>query len=110
MKNRSGRDYVAASDGALLRNYLFSGLAGITWYGQFFFYGMGTTQMGRYDFSSWTIHMAFIIIFGNLWGVAFREWRGVGRTTLSLVIAGILVLFVSTIVVGVGNYLAAQGI
>ena len=26
--------------------------AGLTWYFQFFFYGMGTTQMGKYDFSS----------------------------------------------------------
>ena len=54
---------------------LFSALAGIIWYGQFFFYGMGTTKMGRFDFSSWSIHMAFIIVFSNLWGIAFHEWR-----------------------------------
>ena len=85
IKNRSGGNYASAPEKSLLRNYLFSGLAGLTGYGQFLFYGMGTTFMGEYDFSSWTIHMAFIIIFGNLWGFAFREWRGVGTTTLRVV-------------------------
>jgi len=31
----------------MLSNYLFSALAGTTWYMQFFFYTMGETQMGR---------------------------------------------------------------
>jgi L-rhamnose-H+ transport protein len=68
---------------------------------------MGTTRMGRYDFSSWTIHMAFIILFSNLWGLVLREWRGSRRRTLVLVAAGLLVLVLSTVVVGVGNYIAA---
>jgi hypothetical protein len=33
---------------------------------------MGTTRMGRYDFSSWTLHMASISIFGTLWGIALH--------------------------------------
>jgi hypothetical protein len=32
---------------------------------QFFFYTMGETQMGRFKFSSWTLHMASIIIFST---------------------------------------------
>jgi len=91
---------------SLLVNYVFSALAGVTWYLQFFFYGMGTTQMGKYDFSSWTVHMAFIIIFSSLWGIYFREWKGTGRPTRRLVVAGIAVLILSTVVVGAGNYLA----
>ena len=88
-------------------NLIFSALAGVTWYLQFFFYGMGTTRMGRYDFSSWTIHMAFIILFSNLWGLLLREWKGSRRRTVWLVAAGLLVLVVSTIIVGAGNYVAA---
>ncbi|MEP6645295.1 MAG: L-rhamnose/proton symporter RhaT, partial [Acidobacteriaceae bacterium] len=42
----------------MLSNYLLCALAGTTWYFQFFFYSMGETQMGRYKFSSWTLHMA----------------------------------------------------
>jgi L-rhamnose-H+ transport protein len=105
VKNRSGGDYLSGSAAGLARNYLFAGLAGVIWYGQFFFYTMGTTKLGEYKFSSWTIHMAFIIVFSNLWGIYFREWKGVARQTLGLVWAGILVLILSTIVIGGGNYL-----
>ena len=62
----------------MLANYFFSALAGTTWYMQFFFYTMGETQMGRYKFSSWTLHMASIIIFSTLWGIALKEWKGAG--------------------------------
>src|SRR5437667_11456781 len=60
----------------MLPNYFFSALAGTTWYFQFFFYTMGETQMGRFKFSSWTLHMASIIIFSTLWGIALKEWKG----------------------------------
>ncbi len=104
--DRPDADGAVAKTPSLLINYIFSALAGTTWYFQFFFYGMGTTQMGKYDFSSWTIHMAFIIVFSNLWGIYFREWKGTGKPTRRLVVAGIVVLILSTVVVGAGNYLA----
>jgi L-rhamnose-H+ transport protein len=91
----------------LLSNYFFSALAGTTWYFQFFFYTMGETQMGRYKFSSWTLHMASIMIFSTLWGIALREWKGAGARTKILVGFSLLVLVTSTIVVGYGNYLGA---
>lgn len=104
LRNRTGRDYLNPT-APRLANTLFAATAGVTWYLQFMFYGMGTTKMGRYDFSSWTIHMAFIIVFSNLWGLAFREWRGTSRRTHRLIFAGLMVLVVSTLVVGGGNYL-----
>ncbi|MFW6162573.1 MAG: L-rhamnose/proton symporter RhaT [Planctomycetota bacterium] len=108
VKNRTARDYVSAPGASLLVNYVFAALAGITWYLQFFFYGMGTTKMGRYGFSSWTIHMAFIIVFSNLWGLYFREWKGSSRRTHRLIGLGIVVLILSTVVVGIGNWIAAK--
>jgi L-rhamnose-H+ transport protein len=90
----------------MLANYLFCALAGTTWYMQFFFYTMGETQMGRYKFSSWTLHMASIMIFSTLWGIALKEWSGVSRRTQSLVALTLLVLVGSTVIVGYGNYLA----
>ena len=90
-------------------NYLFSALAGTTWYFQFFFYTMGETQMGRFKFSSWTLHMASIIIFSTLWGIALKEWRGTGRRTRLLVACTLLVLVGSTVIVGYGNYLGVAG-
>jgi L-rhamnose-H+ transport protein len=95
------------SGAPMLSNYFFSALAGTTWYFQFFFYTMGETQMGRYKFSSWTLHMASIMIFSTLWGIALKEWKGVGVRTKVLVGFSLLVLVTSTIVVGYGNYLGS---
>ncbi|MDR3734091.1 MAG: L-rhamnose/proton symporter RhaT [Acidobacteriaceae bacterium] len=89
----------------LLSNYLLAASAGIIWYFQFFFYSMGTTKMGKYDFASWTLHMASIIIFATLWGVALREWKGTSLRTRLLVTCGLLMLVSSTVVVGYGSYL-----
>ena len=107
IRNRTGRDYISSPGTPILLNYILSALAGITWYLQFMFYGMGTTRMGSYGFSSWTIHMAFIVVFSNLWGLAFHEWKGSSRRTHGLIAAGILVLVASTVVVGLGNYLGS---
>ena len=91
----------------LLNNYTFSALAGVIWYLQFFFYSMGTTKMGKYDFSSWTLHMASIIIFSTLWGIALKEWKGSSKQTHVFIAVGLALLIGSTIIVGYGNYLKA---
>jgi len=91
----------------MANNYFFSALAGVIWYMQFFFYTMGETQMGSYKFSSWTIHMASIIIFSSLWGIALKEWKGSSGFTKTLLAMGLATLIISTIIVGYGNYLAA---
>lgn len=105
IRNRTAGDYVNSKGASLPLNYILSAMAGVTWYLQFMFYGMGTTQMGRYDFSSWTIHMAFIIVFSNMWALLFREWRGTSNKTQRVVLAGIAILILSTLVVGCGNYI-----
>jgi L-rhamnose-H+ transport protein len=94
----------------VLGNYLFSALAGTIWYFQFFFYSMGHIRMGGSDpegfgFSSWTLHMASIIVFSTLWGVLFHEWKGSSKKTYTLIAAGILTLILSTIIIGYGTYL-----
>jgi L-rhamnose-H+ transport protein len=86
----------------VLNNYLFSALAGTCWYFQFFFYTMGATQMGKYDFASWTLHMASIIIFSTIWGWIFHEWKGASKKSHLLITAGIFTLVLSTVIIGVG--------
>jgi len=113
-RNRTGGEFVGkagiAADGAapppLLHNYLLCALAGTMWYFQFFFYTMGESQMGKYGFSSWTLHMASIIIFSSLWGFALKEWKGASRPTLTLVFIGLALLVASTIVIGIANTMA----
>jgi L-rhamnose-H+ transport protein len=88
----------------MLSNYLLCALAGTTWYFQFFFYSMGETQMGKYKFSSWTLHMASIIIFSSLWGIGLKEWKGAGVKAGRLLALALLLLVGSTVIVGYGNY------
>jgi len=78
-------------------------LAGTAWYFQFFFYTMGESQMGRFGFSSWTLHMASIIIFGTLWGFALKEWKDAAPRTRAMVWSGVALLILATIVIGYGN-------
>jgi len=91
-----------------LPNYLFSALAGTLWYLQFFFYTMGETQMGKYGFASWTLHMASIIIFSTMWGFIFKEWKGASPKARKLIITGIATLVLSTIIIGVGTWIKGQ--
>jgi L-rhamnose-H+ transport protein len=90
----------------IFSNYFFSALAGTTWYFQFFFYTMGETQMGKYGFSSWTLHMASIIIFSTLWGLGFKEWKGAGGPAMRFLSLALFLLVGSTVIVGYGNFLA----
>lgn len=109
LKNKTYRDYVSGGPTRLGLNVFLSALGGVLWYHQFFFYGMGQTKIGdKYEFSSWTLHMAFIIIFSSLWGMYFKEWRGTSRKTKATVWAGVLTLIGATVIVGLGNYLGAQ--
>ena len=106
VRNRSARELVA-TDAPRLRNYLLAAAGGTLWYFQFFFYTMGESQMGAYGFSSWTLHMASIIIFSTLWGFSLGEWRSASPRTRRLVWTGIAMLVLSTLIIGLGNYLAA---
>lgn len=107
--NGSFSHFFSGRGASMAGNYFFSALAGTTWYLQFFFYSMGTTKMGKYDFASWTLHMATIIIFSNMWGLILREWKGASRRTHRLILLGIIVLIGSTIIVGYGTYMETSG-
>lgn len=92
----------------MLNNYFFSALAGVTWYMQFFFYTMGETQMGKFGFASWTLHMASIIIFSTMWGWIFHEWKGSSKKAHLLIATGIMTLIFSTIIIGFGTWLKSK--
>ncbi len=107
IRNKTGSQYLGrAIEGApLFRNYLLCAVAGVVWYLQFFFYTMGETQMGSYKFSSWTMHMASIMIFSTLWGLGLHEWKGASRGSMGLLAISLGLLVGSTLIVGYGNYL-----
>ncbi|WP_321996470.1 L-rhamnose/proton symporter RhaT [Draconibacterium orientale] len=103
LKNKTGSDFVNKKT-PLLRNYLFCALAGTTWFLQFFFYGMGETKIGN-GASSWTLHMATIILTANLWGFYRKEWRSVSRKAFNMILVGIGTILLSVIVIGIAKWL-----
>jgi L-rhamnose-H+ transport protein len=102
-RNKSFGDYTNSKT-PLFRNYLFSAIAGTTWFLQFFFYGMGESKMGN-TASSWILHMAFIILVANMWGIVLKEWNGVSRKTKITITIGIATIIASVFLVGIGNSL-----
>jgi L-rhamnose-H+ transport protein len=103
IRNRSFGDYTN-NKAPLKMNYLFSAVAGTTWFLQFFFYGMGETKLGN-GASSWILHMASIIIVSNLWGIRFNEWKGVSRSTFATLLWGVAIILLSVVLGGVAKLL-----
>jgi L-rhamnose-H+ transport protein len=102
-RNNSFGDYLA-SDKPLGRNYFWAILAGTTWYFQFFFYGMGDAYLGEeFRFAGWTLHMAFIITFSTIWGLALNEWKGASPATYRVVYTGLALIILSTVLIGMGS-------
>ncbi len=102
-RNKTFGDYTNKKT-PLLANYAFAALAGTTWFLQFFFYGMGESRMGNGP-SSWILHMAFIILIANVWGLILKEWKGVNKKTVSTLVIGIIIIILSVLLVGYGNSL-----
>jgi L-rhamnose-H+ transport protein len=105
-KNKSFGDYTNKK-APLSTNYLFSAIAGTTWFLQFFFYGMGETKLGN-GASSWILHMATIIITSNLWGIKFGEWKGVSKKTFYTLIIGVAVIIGSVLLGGLAKYVETK--
>ena len=100
-RNKTFGDYTNSKT-PLFKNYLFSALAGTAWFLQFFFYGMGESKLGN-GASSWILHMAFIILVANAWGIFLQEWRGVSKKTKATIALGITLIILSVMLVGYGN-------
>jgi L-rhamnose-H+ transport protein len=106
LRNKTFGDYTNKQS-PLAANYFFSAIAGTTWFLQFFFYGMGESKLGN-GASSWILHMAFIILISNMWGIFLKEWKGVQPRTRATIIMGIMAILASVIIVGYGNALPQQ--
>ena len=70
---------------------------------------MGESKLGNGP-SSWILHMAFIILVANMWGIVLKEWNGVSKKTKITIALGILTIILSVLVVGYGNQLHLKGL
>ncbi len=101
LKNKSYKDFTNKAT-PISKNIMFAGLAGTIWFLQFFFYGMGESKLGN-GASSWILHMSTIILTANMWGIYRKEWKGVAPKTKWTITAGIVVILLSVVLVGIGN-------
>ncbi len=100
IRNKSYRDYFGVSAGVFFNNLAFTFLAGVLWFMQFHFFGMGKSLLPESMAAfAWSILMALNIAMANIWGLFLKEWKGVSRPTVLILIIGIIVLIASTFVV-----------
>ncbi|GGF04960.1 L-rhamnose/proton symporter RhaT [Flavobacterium limi] len=102
-KNKTFGNYTDSKT-PISKNVLFSAIAGTMWFLQFFFYGMGESKLGN-GASSWILHMSTIILTANFWGFYLKEWKGVTKKTFNTFLLGIVLMFLSIVLVGIGNSL-----
>lgn len=96
-KNNTCKDYKQTS--LYANNIVFCALAGLLWYSQFFGLSLGKgflTESPVLLTFSWCILMALNVTFSNVWGIILKEWKGCSQKTITVLIAGILILVVSS--------------
>ena len=98
-------DVKAIGKSAYTLNVFMAILTGALWYGQFFFYGIGHTNMGDFGFASWVIHMSMLIFFSYIVGIIMKEWSLVTKKTYGVLVIALLVLITSFIVMAYGTML-----
>ena len=100
IKNKTYKDYYTVSAGVFMNNVAFTFLAGFLWFLQFHFYGMGKSQVPEaMQAFSWSILMSLNIAAANIWGLFLKEWKGVNKKTMMVLVTGILILILSTFVI-----------
>jgi len=81
--------------------YGLAALAGLLWFSQFVFKGMGTSRMSAdMGYITWCLLFSLVIVFSNLIGVMAGEWKGVRQKTLMVLSAGLLVMLGSVLIIG----------
>lgn len=99
-RNHTFTDYTSISASVWINNLLFCALAGVLWYSQFFALGMGQsffTPESVIMAFSWSILMSLNVTFSNVWGILLKEWKGAGKTTVSVLITGMAILIFSLV-------------
>ncbi|MEI6655073.1 MAG: L-rhamnose/proton symporter RhaT, partial [Verrucomicrobiota bacterium] len=86
-------------------NIFWGFLAGLLWYLQFIFYGMGHNRMNTLGVASWPLHMIMLILFSTLVALVRREWSGCSPGTRRMVALAISILVLAVLVIGYGNNL-----
>jgi len=85
------------------KNYGLSALAGTLWMTQFFFFGLGQVFLEKFSYIGWLLHMTMLVFFGFIVGLFVKEWREVSNRTFYYLIGGLVVLFISFVIISYGT-------
>lgn len=99
-KNKTGSEYFGVPSKTLVNNLLFSALAGVLWYSQFFGLALGKSFLTEGSVMmafSWSILMSLNVTFSNVWGILLKEWKGAGQKTIVVLVFGMLILIFSLV-------------
>jgi len=103
-KEKTFKEYFA-SNKALGINFSMALITGVLWYFQFFFYGLGHVNLGKYEFSSWAIHMILLVLFSAVAGVLMKEWKMCTSKTMRILLLALSILIAAVLLLTYGNYL-----
>lgn len=98
-KNHTWSDYKKVNVWA--NNLIFCILAGGLWYSQFFGLAIGKgflPEDSAFYTLSFCILMALNVVFSNVWGIILKEWKGCNKSTITVLITGIIILVVSSFI------------
>ena len=95
------------SNNRLMVNFIMAILTGCLWYSQFFFYGLGHVRMGKYQYSSWAIHMIMLVLFSSIAGLLMREWVKCRSKTIATLVLALIILVTAVLALTYGNYLGS---
>jgi L-rhamnose-H+ transport protein len=98
IKNKTVKDYFTVKGSVITNNLLFCALAGVLWYSQFFGLSMGKSYFEEGSvilLFSWSILMSLNVTFSNVWGILLKEWKGVSKKTITILVVGLLILIFS---------------
>jgi len=98
-KNKTLKDYFSVSGSVFVNNVLFSALAGVLWYSQFFGLELGKSFIDNPVMLafSWSILMSLNVTFSNVWGILLKEWKGAGTKTIVVLVSGMAILIFSLV-------------
>jgi len=100
-KNKSGKAFFNEFK---TTNWLLILGMSVMWMGSFYFYGFGSSMLGKLGLIiGWPLLVSLSIVIGNLWGMYRGEWKGANASARKLLNIGLLVLVLSIIIIAMSN-------
>ncbi|WP_291590202.1 L-rhamnose/proton symporter RhaT [Bacteroides sp.] len=102
-RNKTLLQFIKVSGTTISLNYLYCGLAGLLWFGNLIFFGMGKSCMGEFSFTAWGILMSLTIACATIWGLCRGEWKSAGQMPRFYMYTGLIILIIASFIIGISS-------